>query len=89
MFFDEQGILDLDNLVINQPTYKAIMEDGVVTDEELKNQVDKVVQMLHEAENRFSEEDQRFIKDLLNETNVLTAVYNYYEIQNLRNYVNV
>ena len=31
---------------------------------------------------RFSEDDQVFIKKLLAETNVLTAIYRYYELQN-------
>lgn len=89
MFFDKNGILDLDDLVLNQPAYKAIMEDGIVTEEELSEQTEKVLNMMHEAEKRFSEEDQLFIKQLLGETSVLSAVYNYYELQNLKNYVNV
>lgn len=89
MFFDKNGILDLDDLVLNQPAYKAIMNDGIVTEEELSEQTEKVLNMMHEAEKRFSEEDQLFIKQLLGETSVLSAVYNYYELQNLKNYVNV
>jgi len=89
MFFDEQGLLNLDDLAINNPAYKAIMEDGVVTENELKLQVDKVVGMMHEAEERFSDADQFFIKNLLGETSVLSAIYNFYELQNLKDNVNV
>ena len=28
MFFNEQGMLNLDEAVMNQPTFKKIMEDG-------------------------------------------------------------
>lgn len=89
MFFDKNGILDLDDLVLNQPAYKAIMEDGIVTEEELSEQTEKVINMMREAEKRFSEDDQHFIKQLLGETSVLSAVYNFYELQNMKNYVNV
>lgn len=89
MFFDKKGILDLDDLVLNQPAYKAIMEDGIVTEEELSEQTEKVINMMREAEKRFSEDDQHFIKQLLGETSVLSAVYNFYELQNMKNYVNV
>lgn len=30
MFFNEQGMLNLDEAVMNQPTFKKIMEDGIV-----------------------------------------------------------
>ena len=89
MFFDEQGILNPDDIAINNPSYKKIMEDGIVTENELKEQVDKVVGMLHEAEKRFSEDDQRFIKGLIGETGVLSVIYNYYELQNLKNNVSL
>ena len=32
MFFNEQGMLNLDEAVMNQPTFKKIMEDGIVTE---------------------------------------------------------
>ena len=38
MFFNEQGMLNLDEAVMNQPTFKKIMEDGIVTEQEIKEQ---------------------------------------------------
>ena len=29
MFFNEQGMLNLDEAVMNQPTFKKIMEDAI------------------------------------------------------------
>ena len=55
-----------------------------VTDEELSQQTDKVINLMREAEQRFSEEDQLFIKRLFAETNVLSAIYQYYELQELK-----
>ena len=83
MFFDENGILNIDEMVVKNESFKKIMEDGVVTDEELKLQSNKVVAMLREMEAKCSEEQLAEIKSLLVETSVLYAVYNYQSIQNL------
>lgn len=84
MIFNEKGYLDIDGIIAAQPSFQNIMADGIVTDEELQQQVDKVVNLMHEAENRFNDEEQRFIKKLFAETNVLSAIYQYYELQELR-----
>ena len=43
MFFNEKGILDIDEMVTNNASFKNIMADGVVTEEEVKAQSDKVI----------------------------------------------
>jgi hypothetical protein len=83
MFFDENGILNIDEMLVNNESFKNIMEDGVVTEEEIKSQSDKVVTMLHDIETKYSEEQLEEIKNLLIESSVLYAVYNFYSIQNI------
>ena len=83
MFFNEKGILNIDELIMNNATFKKIMEDGIVTEEEIKEQSDKVVALLHDMEKKYSEEQLNEIKDLLVESGVLYAVYNFYSIQSL------
>lgn len=83
MFFNEKGILDIDEMVANNASFKNIMEDGVVTEEEIKAQSDKVIAILHDMEAKYSEEQLTEIKDLLVESSVLYAVYNFYSIQNI------
>ena len=83
MLFNKDGILMLDEAMIKNPSFMRIMEDGVVTCEELEAQVQKVSNMLHETETRFSSEDLEWIEQLLVESNVLFAVYKQYEIQNI------
>lgn len=83
MFFNEEGILNIDELVANNESFKNIMEDGVVTDEEIKTQSDKIIAMLHGMEEKYSKEQLAEIKDLLVETSVLYAVYNFYSIKNI------
>ena len=83
MFFNEEGILDIDEMIVNNASFKNIMEDGVITNEEIKAQSDKVVALLHDIEAKYSTEQIEEIKNLLVESSVLYAVYNYYSIQNI------
>ena len=83
MFFNEEGILNIDEMIVNNASFKNIMEDGVVTDDEIKAQSDKVVSMLHDMEAKYNDEQLTEIKNLLVESSVLYAVYNFYSIQNI------
>lgn len=83
MFFNEKGILNIDEMVVNNVSFKNIMEDGVITEEEIKAQSDKVVAMLHDMETKYSEEQLAEIKSLLVESSVLYAVYNFHSLQNI------
>lgn len=83
MFFNEEGILNIDEIVVNHASFKNIMEDGVVTEDEIQNQSDKVVAMLRDMEAKYSKEQLTEIKNLLVESSVLYAVYNFYSIQNI------
>jgi hypothetical protein len=89
MLFNKQGIIDIDEMIAQEPSFQNIMADGVVTDEELRLQSERVIALLHEAQQRFDDEDQLFIKRLFAETNVLSAIYRYYELQNLNHYGNL
>lgn len=70
-------------MVVSNASFKNIMEDGVVTDEEIKAQSEKVVAMLRDMETKYSAEQLAEIKSLLVESSVLYAVYNFYSIQNI------
>ncbi|MEE1272703.1 MAG: hypothetical protein UHM19_07915 [Bacteroidales bacterium] len=83
MFFNEEGILNIDEAVLETPSYKKIMEDGIVTEEELVSQAQKVVSMLQTMEKKYNEEQLSEIKALLTEASVLYAVYNIHSIQNI------
>ena len=83
MFFNQNGILNIDEAIMNKESFKKIMADGIVTEDEIKEQSDKVVGLFQEIEKKYSEEQLREIKDLLAETSVLYSVYNIYSIQSL------
>ena len=84
MIFNEQGFIDIDEMIAQEPSFQKIMQDGIVTDNELQQQSERVISLLHEVENHLSEEDQLLVKRLFAETNVLSAIYHYYSIQNIR-----
>ncbi|MBR0309622.1 MAG: hypothetical protein IJQ97_01935 [Paludibacteraceae bacterium] len=83
MLFNKDGILSLDEALMQNASFIQIMEDGVVTSDELEAQAQKVTDMFHEIAKRFSPEDAAFVEQLLIETNVLYAVSKKYELQNL------
>ena len=83
MIFNEKGFIDIDEMIAQEPSFQKIMDDGTVTSEELDEQTERVINLLHEIENRFSEEDQLLVKRLFVETNALSAIYQYYQLQNI------
>ena len=83
MFFNEQGMLNLDEAVMNQPTFKKIMEDGIVTEQEVKEQSERIISILKSMEKNYTEEQQREIKELLVETGVLFTTIQYLALQSL------
>lgn len=85
MFFNEEGILDIDALLVENVSFKRIMEDGVVTPEELHSQSENIVRILRHMETTYSDEQLTQVKDLLVEVGALFAAYNVYSIQEINN----
>ena len=82
--FDKDGLLNISDIVVNHPSYKAIMEDGIVTDQELKQQSEATIASLRKLQALCNEEQQSAILDAISEMSVLFAAYHYYELQELR-----
>lgn len=83
----ELDLLNIDELIAKESSFQKIMADGIVTDDELREQSERVIALLEEAEHRFNADDLQFIKQLFAETNVLSAIYHYHELQNLNRHV--
>lgn len=81
--FDKDGILNISDIVMNHPSYKTIMEDGIVTDDELKQQANAAVASLRRLQELCNEEQQSSIVDAISEMAVLFAAYHNYELQDL------
>lgn len=73
-FFDNNGMLNIDELIVEQPSFIKIMEDGVVTEEELLEQSKRVESILKDIENTASPETIEKVRHLLAEVSVLVAI---------------
>ena len=85
MLFDKNGMLCIDELVSQQPTFRKIMEDGVITDEEIKEQSALTLSILKRIEGTFDPEQLKEVQKLLTEMSVLFAIYKYREIRDIHN----
>ena len=70
-FFTESGSLNTDELIMERPSFQEIMADGVVTDEKIDAQGQRIKDMVHEMEPNFTPEQQDQIYNLVAEFSVL------------------
>lgn len=80
--FDENGLLNISDIILNHPSYLAIMEDGIVTDEELQQQTEAAIASMRHLESICNEEQQNAILNAMSEMGVLFAIYQNYQLQN-------
>ena len=83
MLFDENGILCIDELVREHPSYQKIIEDGFITGEEIERQSGFVLSILKRIEKTFSPEQIREVEELLVEMSILYTIHQYKEIQEI------
>lgn len=76
-FFDESGGLNIDDLILQQPSFQKIMEDGVVTEDEIAEQRERVMALLKKLEQNSAPEQIDQIRELLAEISVLVAIHNF------------
>lgn len=83
-FFNEFGIINLDESVTTQPSFIKIMEDKVVTDEEIAEQAELIKHLYERLEQELNDEQVALVKQLLVESNVFQSVYLYSQLQNIK-----
>ena len=81
VFFTEDGSLKINETIMNQPSFLKIMEDGIVTAEELEEQSQKVLSIFRKIEDTFTHEQKEIVQELLVESNVLNAIFKQYSMQ--------
>ena len=59
VFFNEDGSLKINETIMNQPSFIKIMEDGIVTVEEIEEQSRKVLSIFRKIEDTFSDEQKK------------------------------
>lgn len=79
--FNKEGYLNIDEIVANRPSFKAIMADSIVTDEELTAQADLTVAALRKLEALCNAEQQAAIADAIAELSVLFTIYHIHNAQ--------
>lgn len=77
-------ILDLEYVMMNNASLKKILEDGVVTEEEIREQSEKVTELAKNLEQACTEEQLIMIQSLIAEMNALYVAYNYNELLSIR-----
>lgn len=76
ILFDEYGNLNIEELIADQPTFQKIVEDGVVTQEEIDGQAKLVTDLLLEFEKSVSPDVVEKLRKILAELCVLVAIQN-------------
>lgn len=71
---DKYGNLNIEDIVVNQPSFKRIIEDGIITEEEIEEQSQRVVTKIKEIEAIATPEVKEKMRELLAEMSVLAAI---------------
>jgi hypothetical protein len=71
---DEKGNLNIEDLLLNNLSLNAIIEDGVVTEEEKAIQLEKVISIIKKIEEECSEHEIKLVRDLLAEFSALLFI---------------
>lgn len=74
--FDQYNHLNIDDIIVEHPSFLKIMEDGVVTEEEIQEQSERVTSLLHKFEETATEEQIELMREILAELCVLVAINN-------------
>ena len=81
VFFNEDGSLKINETIMSQPSFVKIMEDGVVTVDELEEQSRRVLSIFRKIEDTFNVEQKMLVQELLVESNVLNAIFKQHGMQ--------
>lgn len=68
--------LNIEDLIVNQPSFKRIIEDGRITEEEITEQSSRVVAKIKELDSIANPDIKERIRELLAEMSVLVAISN-------------
>lgn len=82
--FDENGVLNVSDIVTDSASFKTIMADGIVTDDELDAQTHRAIDALRHLQDICTPEQQSAMLDAITELSVLFASYHIHELQDLR-----
>lgn len=73
---DKNGNLNIEDLVLNNPSFIAYLADNVITKEEKTAQVAKIESIIREIDEKCSDQERELVRKLVAELSVL-LVMNY------------
>lgn len=74
LFGEETGYLIIDELAMKRDSYAKVLADNVVTEKEIKEQSDLVLDYLKKMDQKLNEEEQEMVIDLICEMAVLYEI---------------
>lgn len=77
-------VLDLESIMIDNKSLEAILEDGVVTEQEILEQSRKVTDIAGRLQEMCSDDQLALIRSLIAEMNALYVAYNYNELLSIK-----
>ncbi len=73
-WFDESGLLVLDDYIMQSVSYQRITDDHRITDDEIAEQAERVAELLKQLEKMLSPEAKAVATDALSELSVLSLL---------------
>ena len=80
-FFNESGSLNMDELIMERPSFQEIMADGVVTDEKIEAQGQRIKDLIQKMDPNFTPEQKEQIYELVAEFSVLLTAASIFDQQ--------
>ena len=74
LFDEENGLLLLDEIVFDSPSYQALMDGHVVVDDEIMTQSERVITLLKEIDGKLNSEDKELVVKTISELAVLYEI---------------
>lgn len=74
LFDDATGGLLLDEAVLRSPIYQAMIEDNVITDDEIMAQATRVLDLLKQIDRQLGEDDRALVIQAISQIAVLYEV---------------
>lgn len=85
IFDPETGLLQLDEWVTKRETFKRILHDEVVTEQELSQQAELVLNLFKQLDEKLSDDDKQLFMETIAEMAVLQVITQVQQLQEIKN----
>ncbi len=74
LFDEKSGLLLLDEIICEKDSFKSIVQDGIVSDNEIMRQAEDVITLLKRIDSELNEAQKELVVDAISELAVLYQV---------------